>query len=123
MKSGVPVQLHKNCLIASIQVDLSERILKQFQKELLDRIVEEVNIKGVVLDLSGLQIIDLPDFEELVKIIHMIKLVGFKTVVLGLRPEVVSSLIMLDANVDDLLGVASLDEAIEILEQQENTNE
>lgn len=120
MKSGIPVQLHKKCLIASIQVELSESILKLFQVELLDRIVEDVDIKGVVLDLSGLQIIDLPDFEELMKIIQMVKLVGFNTVFLGLRPEVVSSLIMLDANVDELVGVTSLDEALEILEQPDN---
>ena len=123
MKSGVPIQLHKKCLIASIQVDLSESLLKQFQAELLDRIIEDVDIKGVVLDLSGLQIIDLPDFEELMKLIDMVKLVGYNTVVSGLRPEVVSSLIMLDAQVSNLAGVASLDEALEILDRQENTNE
>ena len=123
MKSGVPIQLHKKCLIASIQVDLSESLLKQFQAELLDRIIEDVDIKGVVLDLSGLQIIDLPDFEELIKLIDMVKLVGYNTVVSGLRPEVVSSLIMLDAQVSSLAGVASLDEALEILDRQENTNE
>ena len=123
MKSGVPIQLHKKCLIASIQVDLSESLLKQFQAELLDRIIEDVDIKGVVLDLSGLQIIDLPDFEELMKLIDMVKLVGYNTVVSGLRPEVVSSLIMLDAQVSNLTGVASLDEALEILDRQEKTNE
>jgi rsbT antagonist protein RsbS len=123
MKSGVPLQLHKQCLIASIQVDLSETILKQFQAELLDRIVEDIDIKGVVLDLSGLKIIDLPDFEALMKITHMVKLVGFNTVFLGLRPEVVSSLIMLDAQVDNLVGVASLDEALERLEHVDDAPE
>ena len=123
MKSGVPIQLHKKCLIASVQVDLSESVLNQFQVELLERIVEDIDIKGVVLDLSGLQILDLPDFEELMKIIQMVQLVGFNTVVMGLRPEVVSSLIMLDAHVDNLVGVASLDEAVEILEQPADNNE
>ena len=116
MNSGIPVQIHRKCLIASIQVDLSKSLLRQFSNELLNMIVEHGNIKGVVLDLSGLQIIDLQDFEELLKTIEMIRLIGFNTIISGLRPEVVSSLIMLDAPVDGLVGVASLDEALDEIE-------
>lgn len=86
-------------------------------------IVEHGNIKGVVLDLSGLQIIDLQDFEELLKTIEMIRLIGFNTIISGLRPEVVSSLIMLDAPVDGLVGVASLDEALDTINEIEGNTE
>jgi rsbT antagonist protein RsbS len=113
MNSGIPVQLHEQCLIASIQVDLSHSLLDQFRQEMLQRIVEQGNIRGVVFDLSGLQIIDLPDFEEIVRIIDMIRLMGYRTIISGLRPEVISSLVMLDADIDGLVGVAGLDEALE----------
>lgn len=123
MKSGIPLQIHEKCLIASVQVELSESLLKQFQAELLERIAEEVDTRGVVLDLSGLFIIDLPDFEQLMNIIAMVKLMGYNTVVSGLRPEVVSALIMLDADVDKLVAVASLDEAFEAIDKFHNTDE
>ena len=123
MNSGIPVQIHRKCLIASIQIDLSKSLLRQFSNELLNMIVEHGNIKGVVLDLSGLQIIDLQDFEELLKTIEMIRLIGFNTIISGLRPEVVSSLIMLDAPVDGLVGVASLDEALDTINEIEGNTE
>lgn len=113
MNSGIPVQLHEQCLIASIQVDLSHSLLDQFRQEILQRTVEQGNIRGVVFDLSGLQIIDLPDFEGIVRIIDMIRLMGYRTIISGLRPEVISSLVMLDADIDGLVGVAGLDEAVE----------
>ena len=113
MNSGIPVQLHEQCLIASIQVDLSHSLLDQFRQEILQKTVEQGNIRGVVFDLSGLQIIDLPDFEGIVRIIDMIRLMGYRTIISGLRPEVISSLVMLDADIDGLVGVAGLDEAVE----------
>lgn len=79
MKSGIPLQVHNRCLIASVQVELSESLLNRFQAELLERIAEEVDTRGVVLDLSGLRMIDLPDFEQLTDIIAKVNLMGYNT--------------------------------------------
>ncbi|KXX70664.1 STAS domain-containing protein [Flammeovirga sp. SJP92] len=117
VKSGIPIQLHSQCIIASFQLDLHEDLLKLFQQELLHEIVQHTDIKGIIFDLSGLEIIDLVDFERIKSIINMIKLTGFNTVISGLRPSVVSSLIMMDANIDNLLYSISLDEAIIILDK------
>ncbi|WP_044208794.1 STAS domain-containing protein [Flammeovirga sp. OC4] len=116
VKSGIPIQLHSQCVIASFQLDLQKDLLKLFQQELLDEIVKHNHIKGIIFDLSGLDIIDLMDFEHLRSIINMIKLTGYDTVISGLRPTVVSSLIMMDADIDNLLSAISLDEAVVILD-------
>lgn len=118
VKSGIPIQLHSQCIIASFQLDLHQDVLKLFQQELLSEIVQHNNIKGIIFDLSGLEIIDLVDFDSIRSIISMIKLTGFDTVISGLRPSVVSSLIMMEANIDNLLSSISLDEALVILDRK-----
>lgn len=114
-KSGIPIQLHNDCIIASFQLDLNTSLLRLFQQELLNEIVKHNDVKGIIFDLSGLTIIDLSDFEGIKSIIDMIKLTGFQTVISGLRPSVVSSLIMMDANIDNIQSTLSLDEAFTIL--------
>ncbi|MBB6461838.1 STAS domain-containing protein [Flammeovirga kamogawensis] len=122
-KSGIPIQLHNRCIIASFQVDLTTPLLKLFRQELLDFVVKNSTIKGVILDLSGLEIIDISDFNAIRDTIKMIKLTGFTTVISGLRPAVVSSLIVLDADIDGLNAALSLDEAIELLLSNNRINE
>lgn len=120
VKSGIPIQLHNQCIIASFQLDLNNSLLKLFQQELLNEIVQHNNIKGIIFDLSGLDIIDLTDFDGIRHIISMIKLTGYKTVISGLKPSVVSSLIMMDANIDNLLSTINLDDALVILKKDDN---
>ncbi|WP_281613219.1 STAS domain-containing protein [Flammeovirga sp. SubArs3] len=116
VKSSIPLQMHRGCIIASFQLDLDEKNLKLFRQELLNSIVEHNNLKGIIFDLSGLEIIDLVDFQGIKSIISMIKLTGFETVISGLKPAVVSSLILMDADVDDLNAALNLDEAYVILD-------
>ena len=59
----IPLQLIQGCLVASIQVDLSDMVLKQFRQELLERIASE-RVHGVVLDVSGVDVMDTIDYER-----------------------------------------------------------
>ena len=116
-KSGIPIQLNNDCVIASIQVELNEHLTSLFRKELLNYI-QNVEAKGVILDLSGIDLIDYQDFNGLRNIISMIKLMGFETVISGLKPNVVASLIMLDVRLDGVKAALYLDEAFNSLAKQ-----
>ncbi|OHX64012.1 STAS domain-containing protein [Flammeovirga pacifica] len=118
VKSSIPLQLHKGCVIASFQLDLEEEQLKLFRQELLNFIVKHDKVRGIIFDLSGLEIIDLIDFNRIRNIIDMIKLTGYKTIISGLKPSVVSSLILLDADIDGLIATLSLDEAFLIVDKK-----
>jgi rsbT antagonist protein RsbS len=109
-KSGIPIQLNNNCVIASIQVELNERLIVLFREELL-KYIQHVEAKGVILDLSGIELIDYQDFNGMRSIISMIKLMGFETVISGLKPGVVASLIMLNVSMDGIRAAADLDDA------------
>jgi rsbT antagonist protein RsbS len=71
----VPLQVSRDCVIASIQVELSEEVLRQFRVDLLERL-HASGVSGVILDVSGIQVMDLRDFEVLRRTMTMARLLG-----------------------------------------------
>ena len=113
----IPLQISNQCLVASIQVDLSDEILAQFRDDLL-RELQVRQAHGVILDFSGIEVMDLADFDNIRSTISMVELMGAQAVVCGLRPGVVASLILLGAETDKLKAVRDLDMAFELLGKQ-----
>ena len=110
----IPLQMSKQCLVASIQVDLTDAVLAMFRDDLL-RELQARQPRGVILDLSGIEVMDLSDFENIRSTIAMAGLMGAPAVVCGLRPGVVASLILLGAQTDGLTATRDLDMAFELL--------
>lgn len=110
----VPMQLTQGCLIASIQVDLNQRVLEQFQQDLLDKI-RSTQSKMVVLDVSGVEIIDREEFIALRKSMEMAQLMGSRTMIVGIRAGIACALLDYDIDFGDLETALTLDQAFEIL--------
>ena len=110
-QTHVPFQVSQGCLIANIQIDLNESVLQVFQHDLLNK-VESHLVRGVILDLSGIDLLDSVSAEMLVKTISMVQLMGARAVVSGLRPGVVASLIDMDVDLEKLEGYLNLDDAL-----------
>lgn len=110
----IPIQLTHGCLVASIQVDLSEEILEVFQRELLDRI-HAASAAGVILDVSGVELMDAEDFEALRSCIAMASVMGARCMLVGLQPGVVSALIDLEVDVSGIEATIDLEEAFRLL--------
>jgi rsbT antagonist protein RsbS len=114
----IPLQLTRGIVVASIQVDLDDDVVHQFQQDLLER-VQTSGARGVVLDLSALETLDAHEFAALRRLITMASIMGAQAVLCGLRPGVVSALIDTEANVDGVLAAAQLEHALFLLEQEE----
>jgi rsbT antagonist protein RsbS len=112
---GVAIQVSRNAVVASIQVDLEPDVLARFRDDLLRRL-HEVGTPGVILDVSGLGTIDSEEFADLRRIIRMTTIMGAECVLVGLRPGVVSALIDAGADVDGLRTAIDLDAAFLLLQ-------
>jgi rsbT antagonist protein RsbS len=112
----VPVQIAQGFVIASIQIDLTADVLGQFRLDLLEG-VQRSAARGVILDVSGLQVLDLEDFIALRKTMEMAAVMGARCVLSGLQPGVISALIDLDADVDGIEATLNLDDALRLLSQ------
>jgi len=112
---GIAIQVSRDIVVASIQVDLDDDVLGRFQEDLLRR-VHETGSRGVILDVSGLETLDSDEFATLRRIITMITIMGAESVLVGLRPGVVSALIEAGADVDGLQAAINLDAAFALLQ-------
>ena len=114
---GVAIQVSRDVVVASIQVDLDEDVLARFRDELLHRL-HETGSPGVILDVSGLETLDSNEFTALRRIITMCTIMGAESVLVGLRPGVVSALIEAGADVDGLRAAINLDAAFALLQPE-----
>jgi rsbT antagonist protein RsbS len=113
----VAMQLSRDVLVASIQVDLDGDVLARFTTDLLERI-HASGARGVILDLTGMHTLDPEEFEALRRVITMAAIMGARSVLVGLRPGIVSSLIDAGAEVDGLLASLDLDDAFRLLGEE-----
>jgi len=112
----VPMHVSRGCLIVSLQVDLDERILRQLRHDLLQKL-RATRVDQVILDVAGLEVLDARDFDEVRRTLRMAEIMGARTVLVGLRAGIVSSLVDLQVDVTGLTATIDMDEAFRILER------
>ncbi len=110
----IPLQLIQGCLVASIQVDLTDQVLDRFRQELLARI-GSTHVHGVVLDVSGVDVMDSVDFDMLKTTMTMASVMGASPVIVGLKPGIVSALMEMDVDIRGVRAALNLDDALQIL--------
>ena len=111
-----PMQRTHGCLVVSLQIDLTDAVLRRFQQDLLER-TRALQPKGIVLDISGLGLFDTHEFLALRRAMDMARLMGCPTILVGMRPGVAASIAELDVNCDELLTARGFEEAISLLDR------
>ncbi len=111
----IPLQVVRSCIVASIQIDLNVEVLRQFRNDLLE-CVQKFRANGVILDVSGLDILDMDDFNGLRGIMEMAEVMGARSILSGLKPGVVSALIDLGVEPGGVSAVLNLDDAFQLLD-------
>ncbi len=90
----VPVLTLGDVLLVSIQVDLEDQLAVRLQEDLADRIVT-TGAKGVIIDITALDIVDSFVGRMLATIAAVSKVLDAETVVVGMRPAVAITLVEL----------------------------
>jgi len=111
----IPLQVVRGCVVASIQIDLNPKVLPQFPSDLLE-CVQKSRASAVILDVSGIDILDMDDFKGLRSTMEMAQVMGARTILSGLKPGVVSALIDLGADPEGVNAVLNLDDAFKLLD-------
>jgi rsbT antagonist protein RsbS len=117
----IPLQISQGCIIASIQIDLTEEILEQFRQDLLDRLYQ-TGVKGLILDLSGVEVMDVEDFQAINTTLSMASLMGKKTILTGFQPGVVSSLVDFNVDFEHINAALNLDDAFDLIKRLNSDN-
>jgi rsbT antagonist protein RsbS len=88
----IPILQLRSILIASIQTELTDEEALAFQSALLEK-NQTLNTKGIIIDVSMLDVIDSYMAKVLSDLTTMVKLQGSKVVLCGVQPAVASTLV------------------------------
>ena len=117
----VPILKQRDYLIASIQSALSDRDLLQLRDDLSER-VGQYRSRGVIIDVTVLDVIDSFATRTLRAIAHMLKLRGAETVIVGIQPEVAFTMVQLGLMLEGVGAALDLEEGLEHLDHQTKRN-
>ncbi|OGW33987.1 MAG: hypothetical protein A2X58_06825 [Nitrospirae bacterium GWC2_56_14] len=106
----------KGTLIAPIQVELHDKAALNLQEEILRRI-EQREATGLIIDISAISIVDSFMARLLADTAKSARLMGVETVLVGMRKEVVITLIQLGMSLSGVETALNMEEGMELLDQ------
>jgi rsbT antagonist protein RsbS len=112
----VPILKQGAYLIASIQSALSDADLMQLRDALVAK-VSTFRSRGVIVDVTVLDVMDSFASRTLRDLVHMIKLRGAVTVIVGIQPEVAFAMVQLGLTLEGVATALDLEEGLAYLEQ------
>jgi len=116
----IPILQIGNKVVVPIQTELDDLGARRMQEEVLLRI-EKSGADGLVIDVSAVSIIDSFLGRILVDTSKMAKLMGAESVIVGMKKEVVLTLIQLGLRMEALNTSLNLEEGLKLLSKlQEN---
>ncbi|MFF8942151.1 STAS domain-containing protein [Streptomyces sp. NPDC014864] len=114
MTNRVPVLKIGDILLVSIQTDLEDQMVMDLQDDLSRRIVD-TGAKGVVIDISALEIVDSFVGRMLATNASISRLLGAETIVVGMRPAVAMTLVELGLSLKGVRTALNLERGLWLL--------
>lgn len=101
-------------LLVSIQVDMHDRLALQLQDDLTNRIAE-TTARGVLIDISALEMVDSFIGRMLANIAGMSRILDAETVVVGMRPAVAITLVELGMSLTGVRTALNVEKGMDLL--------
>jgi rsbT antagonist protein RsbS len=116
MPLPVAILAQADYLIASVQGDLSDTEVLRLRDELAHRVGAD-RMRGIIVDVSALDVIDSFVARALRAIAVTAQLRGAETVIAGIQPDVAIAMVHFNLNLQPLHTALDLDEAIDLLDR------
>lgn len=111
----IPILKMGRYLLVTIQVDMHDRIALALQDDLTDRIVK-TRARGVLIDISSLEIVDSFIGRMLGNIAAMARILDAQTVVVGMQPSVAITLVELGLSLTGIRTALNVEKGMALLQ-------
>ena len=110
----IPILRMGQFLLVTIQVDMHDRLAVQLQDDLTEKI-SEWSSRGVLIDISTLEIVDSFIGRMLANIAAMARVLDAETVVVGMQPAVAITLVELGMSLSGVRTALNVEMGMELL--------
>ncbi|MEQ1568045.1 MAG: STAS domain-containing protein [Myxococcota bacterium] len=111
-----PILRIRGHLLVPVQADLGDDVVEQFQNGVLDAIAADRDrTGGLLLDISSLEIVDTYVARVLADTAAMAALMGRRTVLCGMRPEVAATLVQMGYLLETVDTALDVDDGLDLL--------
>jgi rsbT antagonist protein RsbS len=120
----IPILKMGNFLLVTIQVDMYDRLAMTLQDDLTNRITQ-THAHGVLIDISGLEIVDSFIGRILGNIARISRVLDAQTVVVGMQPAVAITLVELGLSLTGIRTALNVEKGMALLRSSlnETTNQ
>ena len=113
----IPILKMGNYLLVTIQVDMHDRLAMTLQDDLTTKIVKD-RAKGVLIDISALEIVDSFMGRMLGDIAAISRVLDAETVVVGMRPAVAITLVELGLSLPGVRTALNVERGMALLQDR-----
>ena len=113
----VPILKQGPYLIATIQTALHDTDMLQLRDALVAK-VGKFRSRGVIVDVTSMDVMDSFSSRTLRDISHMIRLRGAEMVIVGIQPEVAFAMVQLGLMLEDVPTALDLEEGLTFMNQR-----
>ena len=110
----IPILRMGDFLLVNIQLDMHDQLASALQDDLTTKIAE-ANAKGVLIDISSLDIVDSFIGRMLATTSAMARVLGAETVVVGMQPAVAITLVELGLDLSGVHTALDVEKGMEML--------
>ncbi|HEU0159777.1 MAG TPA: STAS domain-containing protein, partial [Hyphomicrobiaceae bacterium] len=110
----IPILKVGRCLLVSIQIDMHDKLALALQDDLTQRLVE-TRARGVLIDISALDLVDSFIGRMLSNIAAMARVLDAQTVVVGMRPQVAITLVELGLTLTGIQTALDVDRGLALI--------
>ena len=110
----IPILRVRGVLLATVHIELRDATAEAFQADVLTEI-ERTGAHGLIIDISGLDIVDSYVARVLADTGRMAKLMGTESVLVGMRPEVAATLVRMGYSMEGVRTALDVDEGLDLL--------
>ncbi len=113
----IPILKQGPILIASVQAALTDKDLMNLKHDLAEK-VGRFRSRGVVVDVTALDVLDSFAARTLRSIAEITKLRGALTVIVGIQPDVAFAMVQLGLTLDSVPTALDLEEGLQLLTEE-----